>query len=256
MKKLFVILLSVLIASPIIEAKKPMRITILCYNIQIGKRADIDSYVEFAQKYNPDVIALQEVDYKTRRSTRHEDFAASLAERMGMNSVFGGNLHFSGGQYGLSLLSRFPIERVRAFTLPHPETAGERRGALSATLKINKKQKVNVINTHLDLNRDTRPEQVSAITEWVDVSSVPAVLCGDFNAMPEDVAISIAREHWTQMCDSLPTFPNTSPKRKIDYFFARGEGQWRTISYERVAECPLSDHCPIIITLEYIEDKK
>ena len=73
MKKLFVILLSVLIASPIIEAKKPMRVTILCYNIQIGKRADIDSYVEFAQKYNPDVIALQEVDYKTRRSTRHED---------------------------------------------------------------------------------------------------------------------------------------------------------------------------------------
>lgn len=253
MKKLFVVLLSVLIASPIIEAKKPMRVTILCYNVQIGKRADIESYVEFAQKYKPDVIALQEVDYKTRRSSRHEDFAGELARRMGMNSAFEANLHFSGGQYGIALLSRFPIEAVRSFTLPFPETAGERRGALSATLKVSKKQKVNVISTHLDLNRDTRPEQVSAITEWVDASDVPAVLCGDFNAMPEDPAIAIARENWAQMCDMLPTFPNASPRRKIDYFFARGEGQWRTVSYERIAECPLSDHCPIVITLEYIE---
>ena len=252
MKKIFIILLAVLIASPVILAKKPMRVTILCYNVQIGKRADINEYVEFAKKYSPDVIALQEVDYKTRRSTRHEDFAGELARLMGMNSVFEGNLHFSGGQYGLALLSRYPIEAVRTFTLPFPETAGERRGALSATLKVNKKQRLNVISTHLDLDKATRPEQVAAITQWTD-DKIPTVLCGDFNAMPQDPAIAIAKSKWTQMCDMQPTFPNTSPSRKIDYFFARGEGQWRTVSYERIAECPLSDHCPIVITLEYIE---
>lgn len=252
MKKIFIMLLAVLIASPVIQAKKPMRVTILCYNVQIGKRADINEYVEFAKKYSPDVIALQEVDYKTRRSTRHEDFAYELARALGMNSAFEANLHFSEGQYGIALLSRFPIESTRALTLPHIKTSGERRGALSATLKVNKKQKLNVISTHLDLDKATRPEQISAITQWTD-DKTPTVLCGDFNAMPEDPAIAIAKNKWTQMCDMQPTFPNTSPSRKIDYFFTRGQGQWRTVSYNRIAECPLSDHCPIVITLEYIE---
>lgn len=56
----------------------------------------------------PDLVALQEVDQKTGRSSGI-DQAAELGHLTGMHWVFGKAMDYQGGGYGLAVLSRFPI---------------------------------------------------------------------------------------------------------------------------------------------------
>ncbi|MDD4819580.1 MAG: endonuclease/exonuclease/phosphatase family protein, partial [Flavobacteriales bacterium] len=135
MKKTFLLALAIIMAMPFSSwAKKPIRVTVLCYNIQTGKRADMDTYVDFIKKYNPDFVAFQELDYMTKRLPRHSDFVGDLAEKTGMYSAYEALMPYSDGQYGIGLMSKYPLEKVRAFTLPEFKDSYERRGALNVVV--------------------------------------------------------------------------------------------------------------------------
>lgn len=255
MKRFLLLSLAALLLCPLAaQAGKPVRITVLSYNIQGAKRFPTKKYAEFIQKYQPDLVAFQEVDYMTKRFPQKPDFLGEVARMTGMHPVYAAAMAFSDGQYGIGLMTRFPIEAVKAFALPQPEGSYEPRRAVTAEVRINDDLTMRFTSTHLDLPSDSiRLAQTTALTRWLSGDDTPSIVCGDFNATPDSKAIAHMKDHWQQVCDDQLTYPETDPKKKIDYIFVRGRGTWKVVDYQRLVDVPLSDHCPILVTLEYTE---
>lgn len=127
-----------------------------------------------------DVIVLQEVDNKTKR-TNNVDQLAEIAKLANLNYYkFGSFFDYDGGQYGMGIISRFPI--IDSYNIPLPE-GPEPRTALMTTININGK-KLNVVGVHLYRSLEERTLQAKAIIEYVDSSTLPLVVTGDFNTTP------------------------------------------------------------------------
>ena len=125
---------------------------------------------------------------------------ADLARLTGMNVAFGANLdNFQGGQYGTAILSRFPIESYENHL---PETGSRRRatgGSAGRARKLNQGQLL-FICTHLDHTGDPG-ERLFSETQFADLfakhSGLPALLCGDFNDMPDSELHKRLSKKWT-----------------------------------------------------------
>ena len=256
MKRIFILALTVLsLCGSTVQAKKPVRITVLSYNVQAAKRYPTEEYAKFIRQYNPDFVAFQELDLMTKRFPKKPDFLSDVARMVGMTPVYAAAMAYSEGQYGIGLMTRLPVCGVQAFALPQPEGSYEPRRAVTVEAQVKKGLTMRFTSTHLDLPSDTiRLQQVTALTRWLSQDDTPSIICGDFNAKPESQAIHYMENTWQRVCDQLPTFPETDPHSKIDYIFVRGKGTWKVVDYQRLLDVPLSDHCPILVTLEYTQE--
>ena len=168
-------------------AAQAERLRVLTYNIHHGEGSDGKfDYERLAGKIDelrPDVALLQEVDRGTKRAGG-VDQAARLAELTGMESVFGRAMPYEGGEYGLAILSRFPIERFETYPLPF-DFGQEPRSLLRARIVPDNGLPVfDCWATHLcHQSEDSRVRQAKQI-RWVtrEFDNAPAVLAGDFNA--------------------------------------------------------------------------
>ena len=96
----------------------------------------------------PDLVALQEVDVKTRR-TGQVDQPARYADLTGLHVAFGKAMDYDGGQYGNAVLSRWPIRTARSHALPTAE-GHEPRCVLEVTVQPDTGPAVTFLSTHLD----------------------------------------------------------------------------------------------------------
>ena len=121
-------------ASARTAALPPLRI--VSYNIRHGRGTDEQVNLartgEVLRRLDADLIGLQEVDDRVRRSGGVPQ-ADSLGAALGMHAAFGAFMPYQGGRYGLGLLSRFPITRTTALRLPD---GNEPRVALAAEIVI------------------------------------------------------------------------------------------------------------------------
>src|SRR5690349_10474736 len=93
------------------------RIKILTYNIHHANppskpgMIDIAAVARVINNAKPDLVALQEIDVHTKRSgvTLHE--ADALAKETGLTAYFAKAIDYDGGEYGIAILSRFPIQK-------------------------------------------------------------------------------------------------------------------------------------------------
>ena len=80
-------------------------VRILTFNIYHGetpdaeKKFDLDLLAQVIKDVNPDLVALQEVDFKTERA-RGYDLVTELGQRTKMAPLFGKAMPFDGGEYG------------------------------------------------------------------------------------------------------------------------------------------------------------
>ena len=122
----------------------PVRLRVLCYNIHhaegVDGKVDVPRSARVILSVKPDLVALQEVVQKTKR-TQKVDQVAELARLTKMESVFGSNIAFQGGHYGNASLSRFPITRHKNHRLPNMDM-GEQRGVLESVIKLSKKESI------------------------------------------------------------------------------------------------------------------
>lgn len=112
---------------------------------------------------NADIIALQEVDKRVRRS-ESVDQPQQLAELLGMHVAFGGNIELEGGHYGNAVLSRFPITQATNHLLPNDES-GEQRGVLQVELELSESQRMTLLATHLD--HRSQNQRLSSATSMI-----------------------------------------------------------------------------------------
>lgn len=233
---------------------KETTLKILSFNILHGATTegtfDLDRVAKVITDAAPDLVALQEVDYKTRRAQGY-DLATELAQRTGMTSIFAKAMDHDGGEYGLALLSRYSFESTRRISLPFTN-GKEPRAAVAATLNLPGGTLIQFIGTHLDHElASERDAQAEALLAAVADDKMPTLLAGDFNATPGSSTLEILGRHWTAAHEENPppTFPSDDPKIKIDYVMYAPAAQWRVIATQVLQDAVASDHCAYLVTL-------
>ncbi|MFK8163338.1 MAG: endonuclease/exonuclease/phosphatase family protein, partial [Lewinella sp.] len=176
------------------EADSTKIVRVLTLNILHGATTkgdfDLDAIAKVIIEAQPDFVALQEVDFKTRRAKGY-DLATELGWRAKLQPLFGRAMKYDGGEYGEGVLSGFTLLSSKNHALPHsPEN--EPRAALEVTTKIASGDTVVFIGTHLDHVKDDtdRVAQAKAINEIFAGGKHPMILAGDLNDVPDSKAIN------------------------------------------------------------------
>lgn len=237
-------------------------IRILSYNIFHGETLnhdfDLERIAGVIRSVSPDIVALQEVDLKTRRA-RNMDLVTRLGYLTGMLPLFGRAMEYDGGEYGEGVLSRYSFKETRNNPLPH-SPGNEPRAALEILVELPSGDEIVFIGTHLDHTRDQtdRIAQAKRLNRLFKRNKKPTILAGDLNATPESEPMRIFFRFWTDASarDPQPTFPSSSPRRRIDYVLFRPASRWRVLESRVIEEKVASDHCPLLVVLELLPEKK
>ena len=225
---------------------------VLTYNIHHGRamdgKFDYERLARTIERLNPDVVALQEVDNKTKRASG-VDIATKLGERLKMNHAFGNALYFSGGQYGEAILSRFPIHDIKAHHLPfrfgnEPRTALEVR-----VVPDNGIPEFIFVGTHLcHQSGETRLEQTKELNQlFTAQSQFPIIMAGDLNARPGSEPMQVLlKENWVDA---------VAPNSRIDFILLRKKDPWEIVETIITDEPVVSDHDPVLTILKWSGDE-
>ncbi|MEX2172242.1 MAG: endonuclease/exonuclease/phosphatase family protein [Pirellulales bacterium] len=254
-----VVLLVVFVTVHNASAREPHRLRVLSYNIHHGEgvdgKLDLDRIAAVIREAEPDVVALQEVDRRARR-TGSVDQPAELGRLTGMRAIFERNIPLEGGEYGNAVLTRLPVISHKNHPLPS-HYDGEQRGVLAVELELAENgPRCVFLATHLDYRPDDAERRASAamINKLVATQAeMPALLTGDLNARPDTPVLKDFSAEWTRANkELLPTFPSRQPVRQIDYVLYRPANRWRVIETRVIDESLASDHRPLLAVLELI----
>jgi endonuclease/exonuclease/phosphatase family metal-dependent hydrolase len=209
---------------------------------------DTDAFIAIFKKYPADMIALQEVDVNTKRSGNIDE-ARVIADGLGMHVFFAKAIDHDGGEYGVALLSRFPLKDTRVIRLPMDSTVkGEQRVLATATIKLPSGRSIVIACTHLDHQRDpkSRELQVGEINAYANKSAGSFVIAGDLNAEQGSGVIQLFDQAFQRTCDACPfTFPETNPNRTIDFIGFKKSIKAEVLSHQVLPEPFASDHLPV-----------
>jgi len=223
---------------------------VLSYNIRHGQgmdgKVDLERLAKLIAKENPDLVALQEVDKNCKRSG-NVDQAAELGRLLKMEHAFGKFMDYQGGEYGMAVLSRLPIERMKRHVLP---PGAEPRCALEVKVKPKGwKEPLSFVGIHLDWTKgDFRPKQIAKLVDQKGA----VILAGDFNAERGSPTLEIlGKAGWKILREKqVKTWPSDQPTNEIDFFIVRGLPKYTYV--ERVIEEKVaSDHRPIAAEITF-----
>ena len=239
------------------DDEKTQTIKVMAYNIQHANPPlrpgviDLDGIARVIKSENPDLVALQEVDVNTERSGADVNQAAEIARRLDMHYYFAKAIDYQGGEYGVAILSKFPLEETRVHRLPSQEgTGGEPR--IMATAKVTLPNGVDIRfgSTHLDAQRQpvNRELQIREIVNVSNQENLPFILAGDFNATPDSDVMKFLDNSFQSSCDKCPlTSSAQNPVRTIDYIVFRDPSDTLAVVDHRVPdEKQASDHLPVV----------
>ncbi|MBW8686420.1 endonuclease/exonuclease/phosphatase family protein [Chitinophaga rhizophila] len=243
------------------RVKTPDTLRILSYNIHHAnppsrpEYIDLDAIARVINEQRPDFVALQEVDVRTGRSGKDVDQAAVLARKTGMHSFFAKAIPYDGGEYGVAVLSRYPVKEGRAYALPSvPGVKAEQRALCTVAVTLPDGREVMMASTHLDVTRSdsNRVLQTREISRILGQAGMPVILAGDMNAKAGSRAISILDSTFTRTCTECPfTIPVDTPKRAIDFIMYAPASVFRVIGHQVITERYASDHLPVLATLVF-----
>lgn len=235
---------------------------VLCYNIHHANPPskpdviDVDAIVRVINDQKPDLVALQEIDAHTTRSGSALHESEYIASKTGMRSYFAKGIDYGGGEYGIAILSKYPIDNMKRYPLPTIEsTKGEPRVLATAEVTLPGNKKILFACTHLDaLSTDTnRVLQITRILEILKPQSLPVILAGDLNADPSSKTISLLDSYFTRSCvaTSCPfTIPQDKPRKTIDFISFAPKEKLAVKLHRVVDEKYASDHLPVFAVFE------
>lgn len=237
---------------------------VMSYNVHacLGTdgRMDPDRVARVIAQSRPDVVALQEVDHGRRRTGyRHQ--AREIADVLEMVYHFHPSLEVDDGHYGNAILSRYPLEVLRAAPLarPWPVLRLEPRAAIWVRVLVDGLP-FHLVNTHLGLLPGERLRQVHDLLSgsWLGHPDClgPIVLCGDLNSTPGSPA-------WRNLCRCLRdiqmdlpaaarhnTYASYLPVARLDHVLVSPHVAVRGVEVPRNALTRVaSDHLPLVVDL-------
>ncbi|HHV93987.1 MAG TPA: hypothetical protein GXX47_05545 [Firmicutes bacterium] len=215
----------------------------------------------------PDIVALQEIRYKYLEGPNQ---AEELAEGLcGYHLVVQPAAVETRHWEGLAVFSKLPVVKVNYWGLSRdlgdPDDAPHQRIVLGVQLDCGG-ESLCLFNSHWSLSRNARLRTAQEALEFIAAfakDNKRIVLLGDFNALPEEEAVTVLRESclglkdaWESACGDAPggTWEVPTPQRRIDYIFY-GPGL-SLLSCERVGLLPnkegvyASDHAGLLAEFE------
>jgi endonuclease/exonuclease/phosphatase family metal-dependent hydrolase len=207
---------------------------------------NLDAIAEVVAAF--DMVALQEVDSGSLRSGFINQ-SRYIATHAGMPHWYHqanrkiGNMTFTGN----SFIGRFESRNLEDLRLPGIVPG---RGCL--LLRFGTPPGLAVAVVHLSLGKRARKRQLAYLA-WQLAEEPWLIVMGDFNA-------EVTSPEIVEFCDLLdlraPTggiasYPSWQPQRSIDHILVSKALNTRDI---RVIEVPVSDHCPVALSLDLPAD--
>ncbi len=256
--------------------KSKADLTVVTHNIHsclnLDRRCDPDRTAGVLSALNPDIVALQEVDAGCRR-TGFIDQAAYLARALDMVHHFYPLVDRNTGQYGIAILSRYPIAEMECRHLACTRIgrrAPEQRGIMSALIET-PAGPVRFINTHLGLKSSDRAAQIKDIilntlmpnaVSAGQAEGVPLIFCGDLNAGPRSAVYRSVLRYLNDVQTSRPdraspkpTFFSWFPVRRSDHIFVSSHFHTDHVSVPKNHTARMvSDHLPLSAELRRLHE--
>ncbi|MEA2203869.1 MAG: hypothetical protein QOE77_645 [Blastocatellia bacterium] len=235
--------------------KKTLRV--MTYNIHVGvgmdKKLDLKRIAEVINHERPDLVGLQEVDRGVERTQRIDEIA-EIAKLTRMEYAFAYNLNYQGGQYGVAVLSRFPIMAIDHRRYGNTREK-ERRGMIRVELDVQGRG-VNFVTTHLDYQyEDGRVYEAKQLLQALDGIKGALIVVGDFNDLPgaeaHKIMTSQFQDAWVETAaggEGL-SYPADKPAKRIDYIFYRTGSPIRATRAWTINTLA-SDHLPVVAEVE------
>ena len=209
---------------------------VICYNIHSGtdkeKNPTLNEIIAYLKQQQSDIICLQEVLYSQYKKIKF---------RLRMDGIFAENVVDK--EFGVCILTKYKIVAQNHVLLTSKK---EQRGFAHIKVKIEGDRYLNVINTHLGLDKDERVKQINEILDFISINLegniedlAGNIVCGDFNEKNiymsnfNDVAVDL-NQHNT------PTFS----KNRIDYCFISENLSAKSYTVDEVY---MSDHFPVVV---------
>lgn len=191
----------------------------------------LNKIIKYLKELDADIICLQEILYNQ---------FAILKQSLKLDGVFAANINKPTLMYGIATLSKNEILDKKHIFL---KSKGEQRGFLHTNIFSNICS-VDVINTHLGLDKDERKEQLNQIVDYTNRLRKAKVICGDFNE--KNIFISIFNDSAIYTNNqSIETFEKSNAR--IDYILVdKSLGIYKY----KVDKINLSDHYPIITEIK------
>ncbi|MEM7379586.1 MAG: endonuclease/exonuclease/phosphatase family protein [Bacteroidota bacterium] len=255
---LFLCCISYMNAQTPVDSTRIVRV--LSFNIYHGetveaeKKFDLDLLASVINDEDPDFVALQEVDFKTKRALGY-DLATELGQRTKMAPLFGKAMPYDGGEYGEGVLSKYSFLSTKNHALPARE-GKEPRAALEVKVQLKSGNQIRFIGTHLDHTKDEtdRINQAKQINSLFATNNIPTILAGDLNAKPDSETMGILFKEWQRSdANDNYTSPASDPKSKIDYVLFRPANKWRVLETKVICNKKATDHCVLLSVLELLD---
>ena len=247
------ILTIILIIFCAVNPLSAQRIKVITYNIhhcnppaQKGV-IDTDSIACVLRSSGAEIALLQEVDYKSNR-VGGMDQPLELSQKSGMPYYrFFKAINIPGGEYGIMILSKYPISSSRSYMLAAIED-GEQRVVGIIEVKISDNETITVACTHLDLPDKIRELQVRQLDSLLMPVETPLILGGDFNSSPDSPEIKFMLNKFKSSTDKFnKTYPNLNPNVCIDYIFTNRNIGVKFLSHKVLDNVNSSDHLPVVV---------
>jgi endonuclease/exonuclease/phosphatase family metal-dependent hydrolase len=190
-----------------------------------------------------DIVALQEVDHRAAR-TGHVNQPKALGAALGFQYAFAATIRLQGGDYGLAVVSRWPLAKVVRHALSRP-TRGEPRIVLD-TVVCAPGGPIRLLNHHADTRPAARRGNLEKLEALARAHSGGLVVAGDFNDTPDASAIHGLVS--AGLTDPLPRGKATSFQGRIDYLLLDRSLAPRA-SGARIWKSRKSDHFAVVVDI-------
>ncbi len=220
-------------------------IRVASWNIKAARKANLERLTSQLREIDADVIALQEVDWNTRRSGQRKQ-AEELAGALRLHYVFAGAHQWQGGDYGLALLSRFPLVSARRHPLP---STSEPRILLEVEVCVAGKRLV-VFNHHADITaRARRVDFAKLIPLVASAAGEASVFAADLNEAPHGAGVqSILSAGYVDVFENQDFL--TTPTARLDYLLLSPQ-LLRSLHDTRHWPTHASDHAALSVDLNW-----
>jgi endonuclease/exonuclease/phosphatase family metal-dependent hydrolase len=242
-------------------------IRILTYNVHscIGMDGKLSPQriARIIAQYQPDVVALQELDVGRRR-TDNVHQAKIISEYLAMEYHFHPAIHIEEERYGNAILTHLPVKLIKSGILPMLPTKPwlEPRGVIWVAIEAYG-QRFNLLNTHLGLRPAERTIQAKALLgdDWLANANCTGavVICGDFNSLPNSAVHKRFSRHLNDMQilheNHRPkkTFGGRFPSARIDHIFGNSMVNVKHVEVPRTQLTRnASDHLPLIVDIQLV----
>lgn len=158
-----------------------------------------------AQK--PDVVAVQELDSCTTRSSKVYQLKTLASYSRMSNYYFAKAIPYGGGAYGVGIMSKEPAKSIRKVPLP---------GTEARVLLMVEFEDYVFACTHFDLTDSMRMNSVPIVREQMKRWNKPFIIAGDWNDYPNSKFLTALKQDLVTY-NTAYTFPADKPTGCIDY---------------------------------------